>query len=150
MKVRPGFDVPVNAVIVIFIVASLLSLINIGSLIAFNIITSLGTGTLTSSYIVCIGTLVWRKVTGQPLLPTRWDMGRVTGLIINIVALLWLSLTLIIAFFPGIPISAGLNAGTMNYAVVVWGGVIIFAIIFFYAWARKSYDGPVEYVRKLD
>jgi choline transport protein len=137
-------------VLVIFVVASCLTLINIGSLIAFNIITSLGTGTLTSSYIICIATLVWRKVTGQPLLPSRFDMGRITGLCINIVALLWLCLTLIIAFFPGIPISAGLTAATMNWAVVVWAGVILFAIVFFFVWARRSYDGPVEYVRKLD
>ena len=45
--VRPGFDVPVNSIIVIFIIAALLSLINIGSYLAFSIITSLGTGTLT-------------------------------------------------------------------------------------------------------
>lgn len=149
-RVRPGFDVPVNAVLAIFFVAACLTLINIGSIIAFNIITSLGTGTLTSSYIICIGTLVWRKVTGKSLLPSKFHMGRVLGLIVNFIALGWLCLTLIFAFFPFVPVKAGLTAASMNYSVVILAGTIVFAIAFFVVWARKSYDGPVEYVRKLD
>lgn len=96
--VRPGFDVPVNAVLVIFLVAALISLVNIGSTVAFNIITSLGTGTLTTSYIVCISILIWRKVTHQEMLPTRFDLGKTFGLFVNFVSLGWLILVLIIAF----------------------------------------------------
>ena len=96
--VRPGFDVPVNAVLVIFVIASCIALVNIGSTVAFNIITSLGTGTLTTSYIVCISILIWRKVTNQPMLPSRFNMGKTLGLVVNIVSLLWLCLVLIIAF----------------------------------------------------
>lgn len=79
-------------------IAACISLVNIGSTVAFNIITSLGTGTLTSSYIVCISILVWRKVTKQPMLPSRFSMGKTFGLIVNIVSLAWLILVLIIAF----------------------------------------------------
>ena len=52
--VRPGCDVPMNAIIFSYVFAMLLSLINLGSAVALNIITSLGTGALLSSYIVSI------------------------------------------------------------------------------------------------
>lgn len=167
--VRPGFDVPVNAVIVIFVIAACIALVNIGSNVAFNIITSLGTGTLTTSYIICISILVWRKVTNQPMLPTRFDMGKTLGLIVNFVSLGWLWLVLIIAFcksdftpllvmalvltdslVPAVPASLFEGPASMNYAVVVYSGVIIFSLIFYALYGHKAYDGPVEYVRKLD
>lgn len=146
--VRPGYDVPVNAILVIFAVAAALSLINIGSTLAFSIITSLGTGTLTLSYIITISVVVWRKITGQPLLPSRFNMGKWFGLFVNLVSLGWLWIVLIMAaFFPLFP---NPTPATMNWAIVVVGGVIVFSIIYFFVWARKHYDGPVEYVRKLD
>lgn len=40
--------------------------------------------------------------------------------------------------------------GDMNWAIVVYSGVIIFSLIFYALYGRKTYDGPVEYVRKLD
>ena len=148
--VRPGFDVPVNAIIVIFIVSVIIGLINIGSKVAFSIITSLGTGTLSGSYIVTISIVYWRKLTGRPLLPSRFDMGMVGGLVVNTLALIWLWIVFIFCFFPLFPLATGWTAADMNWAVVVWGGVVVFAIIYFAVWARKVYDGPVEYVRKLD
>lgn len=149
-QVRPGFDVPVNAVIVIFIIAVAISLVNIGSTSAFNIITSLGTGTLTASYIICLSCILWRKLANQPLLPSRFSMGgRIPGIIINMIALGWLILVFIIAFFPSVP-EPLLTVPTMNYSVVMFSGVVVFAIVYFIIWGRKNYDGPVEYVRKLD
>lgn len=148
-QVRPGFDVPVNAILVIFTFAALISLINIGSTVAFNIVTSLGTGTLTLSYIVCISCIIWRKLFDKPLLPGRFDMGRIFGLTVNVVAVAWLCLVLVIAFFPSVP-EPLLTLKYMNWSVVVWGAVIVFSILYFALWARKTYVGPVEYVRVLD
>jgi hypothetical protein len=31
----------------------------------------------------------------------------------------------------------------MNYSVVVTGGLVIFSVIYYFAWARKEYNGPV-------
>ena len=148
-QVRPAIKVPVNAIIVIFVFAALISLINIGSTVAFNTVTSLGTGTLTVSYIVCISCVVWRKVCSQPLLPSQFDMGRVFGLAVNIVALAWLCLVLLFAFFPPVPVPLLTPIG-MNWSVVVFGGVAVFSIVYFVIWGRKRYVGPVEYVRRLD
>ncbi|KAK3053570.1 hypothetical protein LTR09_005314 [Extremus antarcticus] len=145
--VRPGYDVPVNSVLTIFGLAVVLSLINIGSTLAFSIITSLGTGTLTLSYIITIGLVVWRKITGRPPLPSRFNMGKIGGLVVNMIALLWMIIVLIFCFFPLFPDP---TPALMNWAIVVWGGVIIFAILFFVLYARTHYAGPVEYVRKLE
>ena len=76
-------------------------------------------------------------------------MGRIFGLSVNIVALLWLILVLIIAFFPGVPLPLLTPIG-MNWSIAVWGGVVILSIIYFAVWGRRSYAGPVEYVRKLE
>jgi hypothetical protein len=52
----------------------------------------------------------------------------------------------IFAFFPGNP---NPTVEQMNWACLMFGGVMIFAIIHYYVQARHVYDGPVEYVRKL-
>lgn len=52
----------------------------------------------------------------------------------------------VIAFFPPVPEP---DAAGMNWSVVVFGAVVGFAVVYFLAWGRKFYDGPVEYVRKL-
>jgi choline transport protein len=142
-------DVPFNAIVVVTVIACLLALINIGSTIGFNIITSLGTGTLTASYILTISCVVWRKIAGKSLLPSRFDMGRVFGLFVNLVALGYLWLVFVIAFFPGVPLPL-LTAISMNWSVVVFSGVVVFAGVYFVLWGRKAYAGPVEYVRKMD
>ena len=38
----------------------------------------------------------------------------------------------------------------MNWAVLIFGGVMIIAIAAFIIHARKVYDGPVAKVQKLD
>ncbi|KAH6883564.1 hypothetical protein B0T10DRAFT_463488 [Thelonectria olida] len=54
-KVPAGWDVPINAILTTFLISSLFSLINIGSAVALNSITSLATTSLLSSYIVSHG-----------------------------------------------------------------------------------------------
>ncbi|KAI7474376.1 hypothetical protein KC357_g5215 [Hortaea werneckii] len=102
-RVRPGLDVPVNAILVSFTFAACISLVNIGSTAAFNSITSLGTGTLTISYIICLSCMIWLRIAGKPLLPSRFDLGRSFGLALNVVAVGFLLLVFVIAFFPPVP-----------------------------------------------
>ena len=142
-------DVPLNAIMVIFVFAAIIALINIGSTVAFNTITSLGTGTLTISYIICISCIVWRKLSNKPLLPSRFDMGRVFGLAVNLVALGWLCLVFVIAFFPPFP-EPLLTTTSMNWSVLVFGVVVLFSMVYFVLSGRKNYVGAVEYVRKLE
>lgn len=149
VQIHPAVNVPVNAILVISALAVIIALINLGSTTAFNIVTSLGTGTLTISYIICITIIIWRKLAGEPLLPSRFNMGRVFGLCVNVVALGWLCLVFVIAFFPSVPAPLLTVAG-MNWSVVVFLAVVLFSAVYFVVWGRKRYVGPVEYVRKLD
>src|SRR5436305_5770174 len=93
-KVRPGWDIPLNAVIFTLVYTSLLSLILIGSTIAFNIIISLQLMGLLSSYIIAIGCMVSRRFRKEPLLPSRLSLGR-AGLAVNIIALCFLALAFV-------------------------------------------------------
>ncbi|KAK3714683.1 hypothetical protein LTR37_007663 [Vermiconidia calcicola] len=89
--VRPGWDIPINAVLFSYIFAMLLSLINLGSSVALNIVTSLGTGALTASYIVSISCIIIKRARNEPFLPRRWSLGR-AGMPINIFSVLFLVL----------------------------------------------------------
>jgi choline transport protein len=51
-----------------------------------------------------------------------------------------------ISFFPPTPHPV---SGGMNWSVVIYSGVVIFALLWFGVKARHVYVGPVEYVRKF-
>ncbi|KAI7537202.1 amino acid permease [Hortaea werneckii] len=146
--VRPGLDVPVNAILFSFTFAACISLVNIGSTAAFNSITSLGTGTLTISYIICLSCMIWLRINGKPLLPSRFDLGRSFGLTLNVTAVGFLVLVFVIAFFPPVP-EPLLTVVMMNWSILIFGVVVLFSMLYYFLWGRKVYVGPVEYVRVL-
>ncbi|KAF1844879.1 amino acid transporter [Cucurbitaria berberidis CBS 394.84] len=142
--VRPGWDIPLNSVMISYAVAILLSLINIGSTVAFNIVTSLGTGALLCSYIVSISCVTLKRLRGEKLLPSHFSLGRF-GLPINIFSILFLSLAFVMIFFPTVPHP---SPAAMNWNVLVFGVVLVFSIFYFLVRGRYRYDGPVAYVKK--
>lgn len=102
LKVHGSLEIPLNAVLVTYTMAMILSCINFGSAVAFNIITSLATGALISSYIVSISCIVIKRVRGQALLPRRFSLGY-WGMPINVFSLAYLILVFIMSFFPQSP-----------------------------------------------
>ncbi|KAF2795955.1 amino acid transporter [Melanomma pulvis-pyrius CBS 109.77] len=142
-KVRPGWDVPVNAVLVTLLFTTLLSLIIAGSTVAFNVITSLGQLGLVSSYIVAIACVFAKRVRGEPLLPSRFNLGR-GGILVNGIALSFLSLAFIFLFFPGAPHP---TPASMNWSSLLFGFIVSFSLVYYYVWGRHSYVGPVELVK---
>lgn len=122
----------------------LLSLINIGSSIAFNQIVSWGVTALLTSYIICIGCIALKRIKHDPLLPRSFSLGKY-GLAVNIFAILFLAFDLIFCFFPPQPDPV---ADNMNWSILMYGGVIIFALLWFVVKGRKVYVGPVEHIRK--
>jgi choline transport protein len=143
-QVPLGWDIPLNAVITTTFIASAFSLINIGSTIAFNQITSLGLCALLSSYLVSISCIALKRMRKEPLLNAYFTLGKY-GLAINIVSILFLLLAYIMIFFPPTPnpIVSG-----MNWSVVIYVGVMSISLIYFYFKGRYVYVGPVEYVKK--
>jgi len=146
IQVPAGWDVPMNSIVVSFIVSCLLALINIGSTIALNNITSVSLVAILSSYIVSIGCLFWRRLTNQPLLPAKFSFSRPVGLLLNGFSLCFLVFTFIFAFFPGNPDP---TPAEMNWSIVMYSAVVLFALLHYFIQARHVYVGPVEYVRKL-
>jgi choline transport protein len=142
--VRPGWDIPLNSVLVSFTVSIGLSMINIGSTVAFNSIASLGTCALLSSYIISISCMFLKRWRNEPLLPSRFSLGR-AGIWINGISVVYLSIALLFAFFPTYPHP---SAALMNWNILIYGVVVIFSLVYFYAKGRKVYAGPVEYLNR--
>ncbi|KAK8127242.1 hypothetical protein PG984_008350 [Apiospora sp. TS-2023a] len=144
--VHPGLNLPINSITMTLIVTVLLTLIAIGSDVALNSLTSLGTNAILSSYMCSIGCITWRRLTNQPLLPSKLPLGR-WGLTINIVSMLFLLVIFVFAFFPPGPNPAPAD---MNWNILIYGVSVVGSLLYYALSARKRYVGPVEYVRKLD
>lgn len=140
-----GWNIPLNAVLISLVVTSLLSLINIGSFAALNAILALTTVSLLTSYIIVISCLVLKRIRGQPLPPRRWSLGR-WGLPINIIALCFLLPIYVFAFFPVAVV--GLTPDTMNWAIVIYVGIMGFATIYYFVHGHKVYLPPVALVKR--
>lgn len=143
-KVEPRWNLPLNAIAFSWTVNVLLSLINIGSTIAFNVITSLAVSAMVATYVISIGCMTLKRLRGEPLLPSHFKLGRL-GLLINAFATLSMFLIFIMTFFPQAPDP---TLAAMNWNALVFGVVVIFSIVYFLFKGRFEYVGPVEYVRK--
>jgi amino acid transporter len=142
-KVNPTFTVPLNALCVSLVIVSLLSLINIGSSVAFNAIMSLGTAALLSSYIISISCVRLRRWRGQPLPPARWSMGKFTP-ICDTISIIVLLVIWVFCFFP---LTKEVTPSNMNWAVVIYGAVILGSMGYYMLRGHKSYKGPVTRVK---
>ncbi|KAF1812932.1 amino acid transporter [Eremomyces bilateralis CBS 781.70] len=141
-----GWDIPVNSVILSFVSTCLLSLINLGSPVAFNSISSISTGALLSSYAVSIGLIAFKRIRGEPLLPSKFTLGKF-GLPLNIISILFLLFLFLMSFFPSFPSP---DAETFNWGVLVYVVIVLFSLVYYYWRGRHVYVGPVEYVRKIE
>ena len=137
-------NIPLNAIIVSVIIVSLVSLINIGSTVALNAINSITISSLMSSYIVTIGALIHKRWRKEPLPVRRWSLGRY-GMAINILAMCYLVPMFVFAFFP---VTAKVDAETMNWGCVMFGGIIILAGGFYAVWGHKVYTPPVRILQR--
>jgi len=142
--IAPGWNIPLNAVLVSLTVTSLLSLINIGSTAALNAILALTTCSLLASYMIVIGCLLLKRIRGEPLPSRRFTLGR-WGMLVNILAMCYLAPVFIFSFFPA---ATPVTPSTMNWAVVMFAGIIGFAVIYYIVHGRKHYVPPVALVKR--
>ncbi|WEW60245.1 hypothetical protein PRK78_005730 [Emydomyces testavorans] len=142
--VPPRWNIPLNAVLVSLLATALLSLINLGSSVALNAIISLTNSALVSSYLISISCVLLKRIRGQPLPARRWSLGRF-GMAINIGALCYLAPMFVFAFFP---LSVNPTPANMNWAVVMYGGIITFATVYYIFFGRFNYVPPVALVRR--
>ena len=138
--VHPKRRLPIHASQFSCLTAALMSLIYIGSPVAFYAITSLATVSLLTCYTLSIGSVLWRRIyEPQTLPPAKFSLGR-WGIAINSAAVCFGIWSFFWSFWPqAVPITA---AG-FNWASPIFGGVAIFALFYYVFRARHKYVGPV-------
>ncbi|KAN0082207.1 Amino acid permease domain containing protein [Elaphomyces granulatus] len=142
--VTPGWNIPLNAVMVSLAVTVLLSLINIGSTVALGAIISLALTSLMSSYIISISCVIIKRLRGEPLPRRRWSLGKF-GLPINIASLIFLMPMFVFSFFP---LVTPVDTTTMNWSIVMYAGVIGFATGYYILYGRHKFIPPVALVKR--
>ncbi|EME38970.1 amino acid transporter-like protein [Dothistroma septosporum NZE10] len=144
--ITPGWNIPLNAVLVSLLVTSLLSLINLGSTAALNAILALTTVSLLTSYIIVIGCVLLKRVRGQSLPHSRWSLGR-WGMSINIIAMAFLLMVYVWMFFPT---ATPVEPSTMNWAIVMFAGIMLIATVYYVVRGRHHYVAPVALVKRSE
>ncbi|KAJ4195480.1 hypothetical protein NW759_016460 [Fusarium solani] len=157
-KVDDRTTVPVWAVAVTTIISVLLSLINLGSPIAFMNVTSLSISCLYASYLMAAILLLYRRTTKGFALPATSDLPALAnttgaelvwgpfylpgafGIANNIFTICYLA---VVGFFSFWPPVLNPTPDMMNYSVLVTGSVAIFSVVYYFVQARKDYNGPV-------
>ena len=113
-------------------------------MVALNAINSLTISALMSSYIITISCVLLKRIRGEPLPPHRWSLGRY-GMAINIGALMFLAPLFVFAFFP---LATPVVPSTMNWGILMFGGIIIFATIYYLIFGQSQYVPPVVLVKR--
>jgi amino acid transporter len=134
---------PFNAVYLVSISVALLSLIQIGSDTAFNILVSLSTLGIMSTYFLSIGCVLLKRVRGEQLPFAQWSLGRF-GLVINAFAVFYSLFIIVLCCFP---LTLPIDAASANWAPLIWIGVITLAAFVYAVHGRKAYTPPVDFVQ---
>ena len=69
--ISPRLDVPVNAILLTLFFTCCMSLINLGSKVAFEAMLSLATVALMATYIISIGCVLLKRLRGEDLPSAR-------------------------------------------------------------------------------
>ncbi|MCJ1232705.1 hypothetical protein MMC14_000658 [Varicellaria rhodocarpa] len=163
-KVDERTSIPVIAIAVTTVIACLLGLISIGSTVGFNDVVSLTISGLFTSYMIDNSLLFYCRLTGAVHAPSEvseqrtntidsdhltwgpWRIPESFGTINNIFGCAWMIVVLCFSYWPTVNHP---EAAQMSYSSLMVGSVIIFAIVYYFAWARKFYTGPVNEVDDL-
>lgn len=111
--------------------------LNSDTFVAFGAITSLAIFSILFSYVVILVILInVRFTTG--IEKSQFDLGR-WGLPLNLYALIH---TLYVMIWLPFPTDVPVTAGTMNYNLPIFAGVMIGAVGTWFFWAKKHWLGP--------
>jgi amino acid transporter len=145
-KVNPTTGVPTNALLITFAITFGLSFIAAASTIAFNNIISISLVGLLLSYGSTILTMIFRRARSEPLPPSYLQYSKPVGFLINGFALLFVTVAFIFVFFPTAPNPSLMS---MNWSVLISGGVILFAAGWYFVGGKSRYLGPAERIRRM-
>jgi len=137
------WHVPANAVTITCVFTVLLSLINLGSDVAFYAIISLNVVSLMITYTCSIGCVLYRRIFHPELLPRcRWSLGK-WGIPINAFGMFYATWAFFWCFWPN---TTPVTVQDFNWASVMFVGVAIVCGIDYFVRGRHHYKGPVVLV----
>ncbi|EON96342.1 putative amino acid protein [Phaeoacremonium minimum UCRPA7] len=117
----------------------LLGLIYLGSSSAFLAFVSVGVIALAVSYAIPITiSMIYRR---KDVNEAPWSMGNLIGWIVNIIAVVWIAFEVVLFSMPSV---LPVDEVTMNYAIVVFAGFMLFSAVYYIVYAHKVYHGPPE------
>lgn len=131
-KVNRFTQTPVNAVWLVVVFCSCMTLIGIGSTLTIVAIFNITAPALDISYIAVI---IARRVYENRVefIPGPYEMGKWSKPI-NAIAVIWVCLISVVLFFPPIKPVTAMN---MNYAICVAVFIAAFSLIWWFSGARK-------------
>ncbi|KAF4951722.1 hypothetical protein FSARC_12845 [Fusarium sarcochroum] len=135
-KINRSTQTPLNAMMLSMIIQIVVGAIYFGSVTAFNSFSSAGVIFLTLSYAtpITMSLLGGRKHVKRG----AFYLGGI-GAFCNVVAICWSALAIPLFCMPSyLPVTAG----TANYASVVFVGSVTVAIVWYWVWGYKNYQGP--------
>lgn len=142
-QVEKTRNIPRNAIIVTSAISGCLSLIAVGSSVAFYATASLVTVALLQCYCLSISCILWRRITApQTLPPAAFSLGKF-GIPINITGVLYACFACFWSFWPTY---YAVVPETFNWASVLFTAVLIGAGVHFVFVGRRKYFGPVVHV----
>ncbi|KUJ15784.1 amino acid permease 2 [Mollisia scopiformis] len=143
-KMNPRTQTPLHSVWLVTLLCCLLCLIALGSVETINSIFGITAPALDCSYMAVVAMKLYYgkqlDIRKGPFTLGKWSRW------VNYVALAWVSYVTVVLLFPT---SRPVIAVNMNYAVVVGAAIAVFALVWWYAGARKVYVGPrVDHVEE--
>lgn len=135
--------IPVNAYLLSGTFSALLSLIYIGSPVAFFAIGSLLAVAIMQCFFVTISCVLWRRICHPETLPhAQFSLGKL-GVPINSVSLVVVAWSFFWAFWPQ---QYPVTASGFNWSVVIFAVTLVIAMVYYVAKGSKKYEGPVVLV----
>ncbi|KAM0800484.1 amino acid transporter-like protein [Usnea florida] len=144
-RVDQRTHLPLYAIGVTTVINLLLALINIGSSVGFDAFISLIIAGYYSSFILSASVMLNKRLT-TPDSDLPWGpfkLGR-AGVPVTVVAIAY---SFIGAFFSMWPTTVKPSGESMNYCVVVFGGVMLFSLFFYLVYGRRHYTVPTLEIR---
>ncbi|KAI1105608.1 putative GABA transporter [Jackrogersella minutella] len=152
-KLTKRSSLPIYAVFATMGIASLISLIVLGSSVALSALLSLIVAALYSSYLLVCGLFLWRRCTGafqnaedasdppEGLVWGPWKLPEPFGILNNIFACLYSAVLLFWSFWPQ---TVAPTPETFNWSILIFGAVVLFSVVWYILRARHSFKGPIK------
>jgi amino acid permease (GABA permease) len=128
---------PVKAVWLAAVCSLILILPGLYSGVVFNAVVSVNVVGLFLAY----GVPIFLRLRLRSFEPGPWNLGRY-GRLVGWVAVVWIVLSSVLFMLPQV---SPITGSTFNYAPIALGVVLVIATVWWFATARRRFEGPVSY-----